>query len=211
MIEYIQWIILIVLNIALDNKLRATHLRKYVGLSILAGGLICAIWFPYWINEIQLPGLPIGAILIGSGLYFDRNRYNRGRSTHPLLVAPTFNLPPNFPNDPVMLHLLQLLHEDVGLPKHRPINLGTSINHDLGCSSVEAKRLITAIKQDFGMEVGDYNNNRYFRRRGFDAHLRYVDRGSEGKTPLTIDMFYHAIKVKRWDTQTLEARGFQVP
>ncbi|MBV4453802.1 MULTISPECIES: DUF1493 family protein [Pseudomonas] len=211
MIEYLQWIIFIVLNFALDNKVKSQNVRKYLGLSTLAGGLICAIWLPYWINEIKLPSLPIGAILIGSGLYFDRNRHNRVRSTHPLLIAPTLNLAPYFPDDPVMLHLLQLLHENVGLPKHSTVTLNTSINHDLGCSSVEAKQLITALRQDLGMKLGDYQNGRYFKRPGFDAYLHYVDRGSEGKTPLTIGMLYQAIKAKRWDTLALEAKRCQKP
>lgn len=211
MIEYLQWVVYIVLSIILDNKIKSQTLRKYAGLSILAGGLICAIWLPYWIDEAKLPSLPIGAILIGSGLYFDRNRYNRVRPTHSLFIAPTLNLVPDFPDDPVMRHFLQLLHEDVGLPKHQSITLSTSINHDLGCNRAEAKHLMAALKQDFGMHLGDYKSTRYFKRRGFDAYLRYVERGSEGKAPLTIDMLYQAIKARYWDTQALEKIGYQKP
>ena len=58
-------------------------------------------------------------------------------------------------------------------------------------------------------KLGDYKNNRYFKRRGFDVYLRYGERGCEGKASLTIDMLYQAIKAKRWDTQTLEAIGYQ--
>lgn len=207
MIEYLQWIVLIVLDIVLVKKIRSHNLRKYAGLSLLAAGLICSIWLPYWITEIQLPSIPIGAILIGSGLFLDRDRYSRIRSTHPLLVAPTLNLAPGFPDDPVMLHFLQLIHENVGLPKHQIITINTSINHDLGCNGVEAKQLMAALKQDFGMKLGDYKNNRYFKHRGFDAYLRLVERGCEGKVPLTIHMLYQAVKAKRWDTRTLEATG----
>lgn len=209
MMEYLQWLMFIVLNVIIDNKVRPCYLRKYVGLSLLAAGLVCAIWLPYWAHEARLPSVPIGAVLLGSGLFLDRHRYSRAKTTHPLLVAPTFNLASDFPDDPLMLHLLQLVHEDVGLPKHQTVSLNTSINHDLGCSSTEAKQLIAALKQDFGMELGDYKNSRYFKRRGFDAYLRYVERGSEGKTALTINMLYQAIKAKRWDSQALEAFGYQ--
>lgn len=208
MMEYLQWLIFIVLNVVIDNKIRAQSLRKYVGLSLLATGLACAIWLPYWAHEAQLPSVPIGAVLLGSGLFLDRHRYNRTQSAHPLLVAPTLNLAADFPDDPLMLHLLQLIHEDVGLPKHQAINLNTSINHDLGCSSSEARRLMAALKQDFGLKLGDYKSNRYFKRRGFDVYLRYVERGCEGKAPLTINMLYQAIKAKRWDSETLEAIGY---
>lgn len=206
MMEYLQWIIFLVLSVVLDNKIKSLRLRQSVGLLLLGGGLVCAIWLPYWAYEVRLPSLPLGAILLGAGLYLDRNRYRRTRATHPLLVAPTLHLSADFSNNPVMLHLLQLLHEDVGLPKHQPIGLSTSINHDLGCSRSDARKLMTALKQDFGLKLGDYRNNRYFRRRGLDPYLRHVDRGSTAKIPLTIDMLYQAIKAKHWDTQLLEAR-----
>ncbi len=207
--DYLQWIIFILLSVVLDNKMRSQNLRKYVGLLLLAGGLVCAIWLPYWAHEVRLPILPIGAMLLGSGLYLDRHRYSRIRPSHPLLVAPTLNLAADFPDDPVMLHLLQLVHEDVGLPKHQALSLSTSINHDLGCSSSEARKLMAALKQDFGMRLGDYRSKRYFKRRGFDVYLRHVDRGSKGKIPLTIDMLYQAVKAKRWNTQALEAGRFE--
>lgn len=207
MIDYLQWVVVIALDIVLANKIRSQKLRKWSGLSLLALGLTCAVWLPYWIDQIQLPSLPIGAILIGTGLFLDRHRYRRIKSTHPLLVAPTLSLAPGFPDDPLMLHLLQLLHEDIGLPKHRTINLNTSINHDLGGNSGEARRLMTAIKQDFGMKMGDYKHHRYFQRPGLDVHLRYLEKSSVGKAPLTIDMLYQAIKAKRWDTQVLEGTG----
>lgn len=58
MIEYLQWIVFIVLDIVLVKKIRSHNLRKYAGLSLLAAGLICSIWLPYWITEIQLPSTP---------------------------------------------------------------------------------------------------------------------------------------------------------
>lgn len=208
MIDYLQWIVFIVLDIVLANKIRSQKLRKWVGLSLLALGLTCAVWLQYWIDEIRLPSLPIGAILIGAGLFLDRHRYRRIKSTHALLVTPTFlSLTPDFPDDPLMLHLLQLLHEDIGLPKHRRINLDTSINHDLSSNSNEARQLMAAIMQDFGMRRGDYKHYRYFKRPGLDVRLKYVEKSNAGKIPLTIDMLYQAIKAKRWDTQALEAMG----
>lgn len=68
---------------------------------------------------------------------------------------------------------------------------------------------MAALRQDFGMKLGDYKNNRYFKRRGFDACLRLVETGCERKVPLTIHMLYQAVKAKRWDTRTLEATGPQ--
>ncbi|OIN54684.1 hypothetical protein BFL40_00455 [Pseudomonas costantinii] len=121
------------------------------------------------------------------------------------------NLAPGFPDDPLMLHLLQILHEGIGLPKHKTISLDTSVNHDLGCNRVEAKQLMALLKLDFGMRLGDYNSNRYFKRRGFDAYLRYVEKGSARKRPLTIEMLYQAVKAKYWDTRKLEAKAYQEP
>lgn len=207
MIDYLQWVVFIVLDIVLANKIRSQKFRKWVGLSLLALGLTCAVWLQYWIDEIRLPSLPIGAILIGAGLFLDRYRYRRIKSTHPLLAVPGLSLASDFPDDPLMLHLLQLLHEDIGLPKHRTINLDTSINHDLSGNSNEARQLMAAIMQDFGMRKGDYKHYRYFKHPGLDAHLRYVEKSNAGKIPLTIAMLYQAIKAKRWDTQALEAMG----
>lgn len=209
MTEYLQWVFCIGLDIVLANKIRSPQLRKWVGLCMLAAGLTCVIWLRFWVYDIQLPSVPIGAIWIGAGLFFDRARYRRVKSTHPLLIAPTVNLAPDFPDDPLMRHLLQRLHEDIGLPKHQTISLNTSINHDLGGTSREAKQMMAALKQDFGIRHSDYNNHRYFKRPGLDAHLRFVEKGSEGKAPLTIDMLYRAIKAKRWDTQALEAKRCQ--
>lgn len=208
MTEYARWagllLLLFTLTALVDNIIKRPLLRKWLGLFFVTTGLTMLVYATRWIRESQLHSLPIIAFATGVDLLTSQNRHCRTRTTHPLLVAPTLNLAPGFPDDPLMLHLLQLVHDDVGLPKHQTITLDTSINHDLGCSSVEAKRLMTALKQDFGMASGDYKNTRYFKHRGFDAYLRYVEKGSAGKAPLTIGILYRAIKAKRWDTQTLE-------
>ncbi|AZE52454.1 hypothetical protein C4K03_0266 [Pseudomonas synxantha] len=41
------------------------------------------------------------------------------------------NLAPNFPEDPVMQRLLQLLHEEIGLPKHKTLRWDTQILENL--------------------------------------------------------------------------------
>ena len=63
------------------------------------------------------------------------------------------NLAPNLPEDPVMQQLLQLLHEEIGLPKHKTISLQTSLNFDLACDGVEAKQFMEALEQDFGVDL----------------------------------------------------------
>ncbi|MDI3358063.1 hypothetical protein MO767_27515 [Pseudomonas sp. UYIF39] len=49
------------------------------------------------------------------------------------------NLAPNFPNDHAMHLLMQLLHEELGLPERKTISLITSINFDLGCDDADAR------------------------------------------------------------------------
>ena len=41
------------------------------------------------------------------------------------------NLAPNLPDDPTLHLLIQLLHEELGLPERKTISLNTSINFDL--------------------------------------------------------------------------------
>ncbi|MGH8406787.1 MAG: DUF1493 family protein, partial [Pseudomonas sp.] len=48
------------------------------------------------------------------------------------------NLAPNFPEDFAMQQLLQLLHEEIGLPEYKTLRLETAINLDLGCDGAEA-------------------------------------------------------------------------
>ncbi|OZO46117.1 hypothetical protein CGU37_25690, partial [Pseudomonas fluorescens] len=80
-----------------------------------------------------MPFLPVFVFLVGLALFITRNKYRlqRNHPPHPLLSAPIMNLAPNFPEDPVMQQLLQLLHEEIGLPKHKTIRLQTSLNFDL--------------------------------------------------------------------------------
>ncbi|PMV18149.1 DUF1493 domain-containing protein [Pseudomonas sp. FW305-3-2-15-A-LB2] len=114
------------------------------------------------------------------------------------------NLALNFPEDPVMQQLLQLLHEEIGLPKHKTIRLQTSINFDLGCDGSEAKHLMEALEQEFALDLGDYDTYRYFNPPVFDVFLKRRAKGRGEKVPLTIGMLYLAIKTHSWDTQTLE-------
>ncbi|OPA95980.1 hypothetical protein BFW86_00770 [Pseudomonas fluorescens] len=114
------------------------------------------------------------------------------------------NLAPNFPEDPAMQQLLQLLHEEIGLPKHKTIRLQTAINFDLGCDGSEAKQLMEALEQDFGVDLGDYDAYRYFNPPMFDVFMKHRAKGRGEKVPLTIGMLYLAIKTHSWDTQTLE-------
>lgn len=137
MMEYLQWLIFIVLNVVIDNKIRAQKLRKYVGLSLLATGLACAIWLPYWAHEAQLPSVPIGAVLLGSGLFLDRHRYSRTKSAHPLLVAPTPNLAADFPDDPSCAIFCNSYMKLWACPSTRPL---TSIPQSTTTSAVAVAR-----------------------------------------------------------------------
>ncbi|MCK3845932.1 DUF1493 family protein [Pseudomonas sp. W15Feb34] len=114
------------------------------------------------------------------------------------------NLAPHFPEDPVMQQLLQLLHEEIGLPQHKTIRLQTSLNFDLACDGVEAKQFMEALELDFGVDLSDYDAYRYFQPPMFDVFLKRRAKGRGDKIPLTIGMLYLAIKTQRWDTQTLE-------
>ncbi|KTC62864.1 hypothetical protein AO262_11930 [Pseudomonas fluorescens ABAC62] len=114
------------------------------------------------------------------------------------------NLAPNFPEDSAMQRLLQLLHEEIGLPKQKTIRLQTSINFDLGCDGSEAKQLMEALEQEFFLDLGDYDTYRYFNPPVFDVFLKRRAKGRGEKVPLTIGMLYLAIKTNSWDTQTLE-------
>nr|WP_262376979.1 DUF1493 family protein [Pseudomonas sp. WS 5059] len=145
-------------------------------------------------------------ILIGLALFISRNKLRQqgDHPSDPLPRAPTMNLAPNFPQDPVMQQLLQLLHEEIGLPKHKTIRLKTSLNFDLGCDGAEARQFMETLEQAFDLDLGDYDAYRYFNPPVFDVFLKHRAKGRGEKTPLTIGMLYLAIKTHSWDTQTLE-------
>ncbi|NVZ72049.1 DUF1493 family protein [Pseudomonas costantinii] len=114
------------------------------------------------------------------------------------------NLANNVPEDSVMQQLLQLLHEEIGLPEHTTLRLETSINFDLGCDGAEAKQFMETLEQDFAVDLGDYDAYRYFQPPVFDVFLKRRAKGRGDKVSLTIGMLYLAIKNQSWDTQTLE-------
>ena len=181
-------------------------LRKRLAITCLAIGLTLTFLLPYVAIILRMPFLPPFIFLIGLALFITRNKYRlkRNHPPHPLLRAPTMNLAPNFPEDPVMQQLLQLLHEEIGLPKHKTLRLETSLNFDLGCDRAEAKQFMEALEQDFAVDLGDYDAYRYFQPPVFDVFLKRRAKGRGDKIPLTIGMLYLAIKTHSWDTQTLE-------
>ena len=115
------------------------------------------------------------------------------------------NLAPDLPDDHEMQQLLQLLHEEIGLPQHKVVRLQTSINFDLGCDDAEAKQFMEAVEQAFELDLGDYDAYRYFNPPVFDVFLKHRAKGRGKKIPLTIGMLYEAITLGHWDTQALEA------
>jgi hypothetical protein len=116
------------------------------------------------------------------------------------------NLAPHFPDDHLMQQLMQLLHEEIGLPERKTIGLDTSINFDLGCNGADAQHLIESLEEQFAIEFMDYDSYRYFQPDGYDAFLKRKAKGRGDKVPLTIGMLYRAIKAQRWDTEELEGR-----
>lgn len=100
--------------------------------------------------------------------------------------------------------LMQLLHEELGLPERKTISLNTSINFDLSCDGADAQQLMEALEEQFAIDFVDYDAYRYFQPEGFDVFLKRRAKGRGDKVPLTIGMLYQAIKVQRWDTQALE-------
>jgi acyl carrier protein len=113
-------------------------------------------------------------------------------------------LAPNFPDDHTMHLLIQLLHEELGLPERKTISLTTSINFDLSCDGADARQLMEALEEQFGIDFVDYDAYRYFQPEGFDVLLKRRAKGRGEKVPLTIGMLYQAVKSQRWYTQTLE-------
>ncbi len=203
---YLQLAIFLGLYLSLYYKITDCTLRKRFAVTFLTTGLILTFLLPYVAVILRMPLLPVFVCLIGLALLITRNKYRlqRNQPLHPLLRAPTMNLAPNFPEDPAMQQLLQLLHDEIGLPKHKTIRLQTSLNFDLGCDGSEAKQLMDALEQDFGVDLGDYDAYRYFQPPMFDVFLKRRAKGRGEKVPLTIGMLYLAIKTHSWDTQTLE-------
>ncbi|AZC34717.1 DUF1493 family protein [Pseudomonas chlororaphis] len=115
------------------------------------------------------------------------------------------HLAPGFPDDPTMRQLMQLLHEEIGLPERKGISLKTAINLDLGCDGTDAEQLMQELEELFVIDFIDYDAYRYFQPEGYDVFLKRRAKGRGDKIPLTIGMLYQAIKAKRWDTQELES------
>ncbi|WP_339517557.1 DUF1493 family protein [Pseudomonas proteolytica] len=208
MTEYTPWIILLILvalTALLDKRIKHSVNRTLVGFALVAIGPTLLFGATPWITALQLDSLPVLTFLVGIGLLITRNKYHPQRPPpHPLRRAPTMNLAPHFPEDPVMQQLLQLLHEEIGLPKHKTIRLKTSLNFDLGCDGAEARQFMEALEQAFDLDLGDYDAYRYFNPPVFDVFLKHRAKGRGEKMPLTIGMLYLAIKTHSWDTQTLE-------
>jgi len=203
---YLQFASFLLIYLMLHYQITDPMLRKHFAVTFLTTGLILTVLLPYVAVILRMPLLPVFVFLIGLALFITRNKYRlqRNQPLHPLLRAPTMNLAPNFPEDPVMQQLLQLLHEEIGLPKHKTIRLQTSLNFDLGCDGSEAKQLMEALEQEFALDLGDYDTYRYFNPPVFDVFLKRRGKGHGDKVPLTIGMLYLAIKTHSWDTQTLE-------
>ena len=203
---YLQSASFLIIYLLLHHQITDPMLRKHFAVTCLTTGLILTFLLPYVAVILRMPLLPVFVFLIGLALFITRNKYRRQRNQplHPLLRAPTMNLAPNFPEDSVMQQLLQLLHEEIGLPKHKTIRLQTSINFDLGCDGSEAKQLMDALEQEFALDLGDFDTYRYFNPPGFDVFLKRRAKGRGEKVPLTVGMLYMDIKTQSWDTQTLE-------
>lgn len=201
---YLQAPIFFAFYLLLYYKITDCTLRKRFAVTFIASGVILTFWLPYVGIILSLQLLPFALFLIGLALFVIRNKYRHCHPPHPLRRTPTMNLAPHFPEDPVMQQLLQLLHEEVGLPKHKTIRLKTSLNFDLGCDGAQARQFMEALEQTFDLDLGDYDAYRYFNPPVFDVFLKHRAKGRGEKMPLTIGMLYLAVKTQGWDTQTLE-------
>ncbi len=203
---YLQAALFFALSLLLYFKITVCTFRKRFAATLIVTGLVLLLWRPQVVILLNIQLLPLALILIGLALFITRNKYRprRNKPSQLLLRAPTMNLAPNLPEDPVMQQLLQLLHEEIGLPKHKTIRLQTSLNFDLGCDGSDAKQLMEALEQEFALDLGDYDTYRYFNPPVFDVFLKRRAKGRGEKVPLTIGMLYLAIKTHSWDTQTLE-------
>ncbi len=202
--EWIYLLLLVALAAIIDRTIKLPVLRRWFGLCLLVAGPTLLLCATSWIIGAQLESLPIVVFVTGIGLLSTQNIYCKVKANHPLLRAPTMNLAPNVPEDPVMQQFLQLLHEEIGLPKHKTLRLQTSINFDLGCDGAEAKQFMEAVEEEFALDMSDYDAYRYFHPPVFDVFLKHRAKGRGEKIPLTIGMLYLAIKTHSWDTQTLE-------
>jgi len=110
----------------------------------------------------------------------------------------------DLPDNPTLCELVQLLHEEIGLPEHKTVSLKTSINLDLGCNGSDALHLMEVLEEHFGLDLADYDAYRYFQPAGNDPHFKRDAKGRGNKVPLTIGMLYAAINSGQWDTHTLE-------
>lgn len=203
---YLQTAFFLGLYLLLHLQITDPTLRKRFALTFLVTGLTLTFLLPYVAVILRMPFLPVFVFLIGLALFITRNKYrlHHNHPPHPLLRAPTMNLAADFPEDLAMQQLLQLLHEEIGLPKHKTLRLQTSINFDLGCDGAEAKQFMEAVEEEFALDMGDYDAYRYFNPPVFDVFLKHRAKGRGDKIPLTIGMLYLAIKTHSWDTQTLE-------
>lgn len=203
---YLQILFFLGFFLVLYFKITDCTLRKRFAVTFIVSSLTLTFLLPYVAIILSIQLLPLALFLIGLALFLTRNKYrhHHDHPPHPLQRAPTMNLAPNFPEDPVMQQLLQLLHEEIGLPKHKTIRLKTSLNFDLGCDGAEARQFMEALEQAFDLDLGDYDAYRYFNPPVFDVFLKHRAKGRGEKMPLTIGMLYLAIKTHGWDTQTLE-------
>ena len=203
---YLQTAFFLGLYLLLHLQITDPTLRKRFALTFLVTGLTLTFLLPYVAVILRMPFLPVFVFLIGLALLITRNKYRlqHNHPPHPLLRAPTMNLAADFPEDLAMQQLLQLLHEEIGLPKHKTLRLQTAINVDLGCDGAEAKQFMEAVEEEFALDMGDYDAYRYFHPPVFDVFLKHRAKGRGDKIPLTIGMLYLAIKTHSWDTQTLE-------
>ncbi|WP_430447577.1 MAG: DUF1493 family protein [Pseudomonas piscis] len=115
------------------------------------------------------------------------------------------HLAPGFPDDANMRQLMQLLHEEIGLPERKALHLKTAINLDLGCDGADARHLLLVLEEQFELDLSDFDSYRYFQPEGFDPYLKRRAKGRGDKLPLTIGMLYQAIRLRRWDTRALES------
>ena len=214
---YLQLALILAVQLLTLWLIRHYKYRTGTGFVLLLGSVVLAftpnfrlLLHPYEIIHTIITSF---IFLIGIGLIMERSQYRRIKPTglsHPPLRTSTMNLAPRFPADADMQQLLQLLHKEVGLPRRKTIHLETSINIDLGCNGARAKQFMDALKQDFAIDLANYDAYRnfdpyrYFQPAGYDVYFNQRARDRSNKVPLTVGMLYQAMKDRHWDTQTLE-------